>query len=127
MLPCISPTGCSCSSILILNLSVFIATPLLFLLGIALQKFLINPVLKVESILPEDQVILTVGIGMVLANLATIFFKSDYRFHAGQLCNQCLVPQRLLEDSTHRAFPISSVDRFLYFLRLLLLSCSGSF
>jgi branched-chain amino acid transport system permease protein len=60
-------------------ISVFIATPLLFFLGIALQKFLINPVLKVESILPENQVILTVGVGMVLANLATIFFKSDYR------------------------------------------------
>lgn len=60
-------------------LSVFIATPILFFIGIALQKFLINPVLKVESILPENQVILTVGIGMVLANLATIFFKSDYR------------------------------------------------
>lgn len=60
-------------------LSVFIATPLLFFLGIAIQKYLINPVLKVESILPENQVILTVGIGMVLSNLATIFFKSDYR------------------------------------------------
>ncbi len=35
--------------------------------------------LKVDSILPENQVILTVGIGMVLANLATIIFKSDYR------------------------------------------------
>lgn len=60
-------------------ISVFIAVPVLFFLGIAIQKFLINPVLKVDSILPENQVILTVGIGMVLANLATIFFKSDYR------------------------------------------------
>lgn len=60
-------------------ISVFIAAPLLFLLGVAIQRFLINPVLKVESILPENQVILTVGIGMVLANLATIIFTSDYR------------------------------------------------
>jgi branched-chain amino acid transport system permease protein len=60
-------------------LSVFIATPLLFFLGIGIQKFLINPLLKVESILPENQVILTVGVGMVLANLATMAFKSDYR------------------------------------------------
>ncbi len=59
-------------------LSVFIAAPLLFLLGMAIQKFLINPVLKVESILPENQVILTVGLGMVLANLATMIFTSDY-------------------------------------------------
>ena len=59
-------------------LSVFIAAPALFLLGIGLQKFLINPVMKVDAILPENQVILTVGIGMVLANLATIIFQSDY-------------------------------------------------
>lgn len=60
-------------------LAVFIASPILFGLGVFLQKFLINPVMKVDSILPENQVILTVGIGMVLANLATIFFSSDYR------------------------------------------------
>jgi len=36
-------------------------------------------VLRVEAIIPENQVILTVGIGMVLANLATIIFTSDYR------------------------------------------------
>jgi len=60
-------------------LSVFVAMPALFFFGVALQKYLINPVLKVDSILPENQVILTVGIGMVLANLATIFFTSNYR------------------------------------------------
>ncbi len=60
-------------------LSVVVAAPALFLLGVAIQKYLITPVLKVDSILPENQVILTVGIGMVLANLATIIFKSDYR------------------------------------------------
>ena len=60
-------------------LSVVVAAPALFLLGVAIQKYLITPVLKVDSILPENQVILTVGIGMVLANIATIIFKSDYR------------------------------------------------
>ena len=60
-------------------LSVFIAAPALFLLGMAIQKYLVTPVLRVESILPENQVILTVGIGMVLANIATIIFTSDYR------------------------------------------------
>jgi branched-chain amino acid transport system permease protein len=60
-------------------LSILIAAPALFLLGVGLQKYLINPVLRVEAIIPENQVILTVGIGMVLANLATIIFQSDYR------------------------------------------------
>src|SRR5512143_2935190 len=59
--------------------SVVIATPALFLLGVAIQKYLVNPVLKVDSIIPENQVILTVGIGMVLANVATIIFTSDYK------------------------------------------------
>jgi len=60
-------------------LSILIAAPALFGLGILLQKYLINPVLKVDAIIPENQVILTVGIGMVLANIATIIFSSDYK------------------------------------------------
>src|SRR5512141_3089377 len=44
-------------------LSILIAAPALFLLGMGLQKFLINAVLRVEAIIPENQVILTVGIG----------------------------------------------------------------
>lgn len=60
-------------------MSLLIAPPLLFLLGMGLQKWLIDPVLRVESILPHNQVILTMGIGMVLTNLATIFFTSNYR------------------------------------------------
>ncbi len=59
-------------------LAVFFAAPFLFFLGVLIQKFLITPVLKVDSILPENQVILTVGIGMVLANVVTMIFKSDY-------------------------------------------------
>jgi branched-chain amino acid transport system permease protein len=60
-------------------LSILIAAPVLFFLGVLIQKYLINPVLKVEAIIPENQVILTVGIGMVLANIATIIFSSDYK------------------------------------------------
>ncbi|MBI5017144.1 MAG: branched-chain amino acid ABC transporter permease [Deltaproteobacteria bacterium] len=59
--------------------SLLVTVPLLFVIGVLLQKALIAPVLKVDSILPENQVILTVGIGMVLQNLATLFFTSDYR------------------------------------------------
>lgn len=60
-------------------LSLVIAAPALFVLGMGIQKFLVNPVLKVESILPHNQVILTVGIGMVLQNLATIIYSSNYQ------------------------------------------------
>src|SRR5512138_1623165 len=47
-------------------LSLLLSVPLMFLLGVLIQRYLIKPVLKVDSILPENQVILTVGIGMVL-------------------------------------------------------------
>jgi hypothetical protein len=36
----------------------------MFLLGVAIQKFLITPVMEAESI-PQNQVLLTVGIGLV--------------------------------------------------------------
>ena len=79
-----------------------------------LQKYLINPVLKVDSILPENQVILTVGIGMVLANLATIIFKSDYRTTPVTYAHQGLVPLRLLEGSAHRTLALLPLDGLVH-------------
>jgi branched-chain amino acid transport system permease protein len=60
-------------------LSLFVAMPALFLLGCFLQKYLLNPLMKVESILPENQVLMTVGIGIVLAEIARFIFSSDYK------------------------------------------------
>jgi branched-chain amino acid transport system permease protein len=60
-------------------LSVFVAAPLLFVFGLGIQKYLLTPVMKVESILPHNQVILTVGLAMVFSNLATVFFTGNYR------------------------------------------------
>jgi branched-chain amino acid transport system permease protein len=59
--------------------SLLVAMPVLFLLGAFLQKFLLNPLMKVDSILPENQVLMTVGIGMVLAEIARFIFSSDYK------------------------------------------------
>jgi len=60
-------------------LSLLVAMPSLFLLGAFLQKFLLNPLMKIDSILPENQVLMTVGIGMVLAEIARFIFSSDYK------------------------------------------------
>jgi branched-chain amino acid transport system permease protein len=60
-------------------LSVFIAAPALFLFGLVIQKYLMTPVMKVESILPHNQVIMTVGLAMVFSNLATVMFTGNYR------------------------------------------------
>jgi branched-chain amino acid transport system permease protein len=59
--------------------SILIVFPALFVLGAFLQKFLVAPVMEAESILPENQVLLTVGIGLVLSNLALLAFTADYR------------------------------------------------
>ena len=59
--------------------SVLLVFPALFLIGVAVQKYLIAPVMEVESILPENQVLLTVGIGLVFSNLCLLTFSADYR------------------------------------------------
>jgi branched-chain amino acid transport system permease protein len=60
-------------------LSLLVAVPVLFLLGVIIQRLLLNPLMKVESILPENQVLMTVGIGMVLTEIARFVFSSDYK------------------------------------------------
>ena len=60
-------------------LSLLVAMPALFLLGIFLQKLLLNPLMEVDAVLPENQVLMTVGMGMVLAEIARFIFSSDYK------------------------------------------------
>ena len=60
-------------------LGMFIAMPVLFFLGCLIQKYMINRLVEVDSILPENQVLLTVGIMLVLTETMRLIFKSDYR------------------------------------------------
>ena len=57
-------------------LSVVVTMPALFLLGAILQRSLINRVLDA---LPQNEILLTIGIGLVLSNVAMLAFTSDYR------------------------------------------------
>ncbi len=59
--------------------SLLVAMPALFLLGLLLQKYLLNPLLTIDSILPENQVLMTVGIGMVITEIMRFVFQSDYK------------------------------------------------
>lgn len=59
--------------------SLLICMPVLFLLGVVIQKYLLNPLIRVETILPENQVLMTVGIGMVLTETMRFIFTSDYK------------------------------------------------
>jgi branched-chain amino acid transport system permease protein len=60
-------------------LSIFITIPVVYYLGKIISRYLLYPLIKKESILPENQVLMTVGIGMVLVELARAIFSSDYR------------------------------------------------
>jgi branched-chain amino acid transport system permease protein len=60
-------------------LSIFITIPIVYFLGKGISRYLLYPLIKKESILPENQVLMTVGIGMVLVELARSLFSSDYR------------------------------------------------
>lgn len=59
--------------------SLLVTMPALFLLGVLIQKCLLNPLLKVDSVIPENQVLMTVGIGIVLTEIVRFIFRSDYK------------------------------------------------
>lgn len=61
-------------------LSLLVAMPALFAVGVAIQKYFLNPLLKVDTILPQNQVLMTVGLGMVMTEVARYLFKSDYKY-----------------------------------------------
>jgi len=57
-------------------LSLFIILPLFFLIGIAVQRATIQPILNAP---PLNQIFMTVGMSMVLQNVALFFWTADYR------------------------------------------------
>jgi branched-chain amino acid transport system permease protein len=59
-------------------LTLLVSVPGLFLVGVGVQKYTLNPLLKVESLLPENQVLMTVGVGMVMTEVARFIFSSNY-------------------------------------------------
>lgn len=57
-------------------LSVLLVIPAMFLLGAVLQRVFINRVLDA---LPQNQILLTIGLGLVMSNTAMLLFTSDYK------------------------------------------------
>jgi branched-chain amino acid transport system permease protein len=56
--------------------SIVVVIPLMFLFGAVLQKVFINRVLNA---LPQNQILLTIGLGLVMSNTVMLLFTSDYR------------------------------------------------
>jgi branched-chain amino acid transport system permease protein len=57
-------------------LSVVICIPLMFLFGGLLQKVFINRVLNA---LPQNQILLTIGLGLIMSNTVMLIYTSDYK------------------------------------------------
>ena len=57
-------------------LSIIITIPLMFLFGALLQKVFINRVLNA---LPQNQILLTIGLGLIMSNSMMLAFTSDYK------------------------------------------------
>ena len=56
--------------------SIALVIPLTFLFGAFLQKTLINRVLDA---LPQNQILLTIGVGLIISNVVMLIFTSDYK------------------------------------------------
>ena len=57
-------------------LSILITAPVMFVFGALLQKTFIN---RVFDALPQNQILLTIGIGLILSNSVMLAFTSDYK------------------------------------------------
>ena len=57
-------------------LSIVLVIPLMFLFGAFLQKVFVNRVLNA---LPQNQILLTIGLGLIMSNTVMLLFTSDYR------------------------------------------------
>jgi branched-chain amino acid transport system permease protein len=60
-------------------LSLLVTMPVVFLVALFIGKYLLNPLIGRESILPENQVLMTVGIGLCLTEIARFIFTSNYQ------------------------------------------------
>jgi branched-chain amino acid transport system permease protein len=56
--------------------ALFVVLPLLFLLGVIIQKFLLEPVLDAP---PDIQVLITLGVSIVLQNIVLLIWGPDYQ------------------------------------------------
>jgi len=59
--------------------SILVTMPAMFILAFLIGKYLLDPLLGKESILPENQVLMTVGIGLCLTEIMRFIFTSDYQ------------------------------------------------
>ncbi len=102
-------------------LSMLLVLPVLFVLGLAIQKGLINPVLGKE---PLIQIAVTVGLGFVLQNIALGYFKAEPRgypnpvFSEGLSIGPFVIYESKLLSAAVSVLVLFLLDQFLSRTRL---------
>ena len=69
-------------------LSLVITMPALFIVAFFIGKYLLVPLMGRDSILPENQVLMTVGIGICLTEIMRFIFSSNYQTVTTPYSNQ---------------------------------------
>ena len=87
--------------------SVLVTMPVLFLLGAILQRSLINRVLDA---LPQNQILLTIGIGLVLSNVAMLAFTSDYRILSTSYSSSSVIAREAARRSGQVSAPKRAIE-----------------
>ena len=93
-------------------LSIAITIPAMFLFGAFLQRVLINRVLNA---LPQNQILLTIGLGLVLSNVVMLIFTSDYKIittrYSSSTINLAISWRNVNGDSDQRRWARATTER----------------
>jgi len=97
--------------------SIVITIPLMFVFGAIVQRTLIHRVLNA---LPQNQILLTIGLGLVLSNLVMLIFTSDYKIITTRYSSSTIHLAGLpLSTPLAISFLVTSVITALLYLFLL--------
>jgi branched-chain amino acid transport system permease protein len=97
-------------------ISILIAIPVYFLLGAGLYKLFIQPVIKSSSL---TQILTTLGLAILLQNLALMFFKGDMRTTASRIVSgSTAIHGYLLSNTRLVSFLITMIVTAVVFIFL---------
>lgn len=92
--------------------SMIIMVPIFFLIGVVIQKFLINPVLSASH---TSQLFLTIGLSLVLQNLALMLWKSNFRMITTPYTRSAIILGEIFISTPRLAAFIAAVSLTLIF------------
>lgn len=74
-------------------LSLLVVIPMFFLIGLVVQRIIIQPIIHAP---PLNQIFVTVGLSLILQNVALFFWKADYRTVRTAYSTLCLKTSGLM-------------------------------